>query len=137
MNDDRDCAELSAKADQLIAAMGAVAKSSGLQVSEIQERQRRQRMLVTGLIVSFALNAVLTIVIAVTGLGVLKNSDRLEDMQQRVGDQVICPYYKQLLKTEDDVPAGLTAEQLRERKATFVAIREGYALLGCKERRGW
>ncbi|MFD8117115.1 hypothetical protein [Streptomyces microflavus] len=125
---------LAAKADQLIVAMGEVAEASGVEVSALRDRQRRQRWLIWALSASVFLVVLLTAAIAVTGIGVIRNSDRLENNQRRVGQEVLCPFFAATLATENNPHENSNPKEMA---AIFKSIRHSWDVLGCGIDQDW
>jgi hypothetical protein len=128
---------LSRKADNLISAMTQVAEQSGYKLKTMEQRQRRQRAVLIGLISSFALDLAVTTALIFTGAEVRSNSREIDQVQQATRKDVLCPLYGIFLSAEKNPPPpNETPAQAQRRVQAFKVIHEGYAILGCAQVNG-
>ncbi len=134
--------DLADKADRLIAAMESLAEKSGFRITAVETRQqeqersqRRSRVVIVAMAASFAIDIILTIIISFIGWGVVNNNDQLGDVQERVGNEVLCPLYEQLLAAVNKPPEpGMSEEELKAREEGARVVRQGFQALNCEEK---
>ena len=131
--------ELITLAAQLINEVDDLAEDSGQQFVSLARRARTNRMLIWVTIGSVILDLVLTIVLSVVGVGMQRNTDRIDALTQRLDQaqtvqrqKALCPLYQIFLDSKS--PAGRKAAPDPEKyDHAFVVIKEGYDALECDQ----
>lgn len=142
---------LVAQAERLIGLMQSVAKESGIRISTVEERveqreleaaalverQKELRRMTVALIVAFVLIVTANAGIVLLGLGVREQAREVENIQEKVTGEVLCPLYQQFINS--DTPraraiAKAAGQDMKVREHAFAVIREGYKTLDCENR---
>lgn len=102
--------------------VGALEKRLGVAQDKLNREVKRNRRIMWGLIVSFALDIVLTGAFAF-------NAYRIDALQQRTSGEVLCPLYGLFLDSYH--PERQPPERLAEYEASFAVLRKSYEVLDC------
>lgn len=121
--------------------MESLAEKSGFRITAVETRQKEQersqkraRVVIVAMAASFAIDIILTIIISFIGWGVVNNNDQLGDVQERVGNEVLCPLYEQLLAAVNKPPEpGMSKGELEAREEGARVVRQGFQALNCEE----
>lgn len=128
--------ELAARADLLTEAVTRLSDAVNALASNQERMKRALALTVVGLLLDF--------ILTVAGILLFANqrdinhrlidaNGRLESVQLRTSDQVLCPLYKLFITFEPrakDNPA-FTPEERAERARAYEVIHQGYDTLGC------
>lgn len=126
-------------AKQLIDEVDELAEGSGQQFVSLAKRARTNRMLIVVTIASVAIDLVLTAVLAVIGVGMQHNTDRIDALTQRLDDsqtvqrqKALCPLYQIFLDSKSAAGRAAAVDPKKYDHA-FVVIQQGYEALQCDQ----
>jgi len=98
---------------------------------------QRTRRLISWTIIGLVLDLTLTIVVGVlfnnqqgTSRRIERNAENIRLVQQRTGNEVLCPLYGLFLASFDPTSAAARKDPAKY-EASFRVIRTGYQVLGC------
>ncbi len=126
-------------ARQLITEIDELGIKAGDQFVSLAKRARTNRVLIMATIVSVGLDLVLTVVLALIGIGMQHNTDRIDALTQRLDtaqtvqrQKALCPLYQIFLDSKS--PQGRKAAPDPEKyDHAFVVISDGYKALDCNQ----
>jgi len=134
---DERLVELVGLASTLISEIEALASDSGKQFVSLAQRARTNRMLILATIFSVLIDFVLTIVLAVIGVGMQHNTDRIDNLTQRLDQaqtvqrqKALCPLYQIFLDSKS-AAGRKAAPDPKKYDHAFVVIKQGYDALEC------
>lgn len=138
MNDpDARMARLVDMAVQLTDEVEEMAKDSGHQFTSLAKTARTNRRLIWGTIIGGALDVVLTVVLAVIGVGVTSNTHRIDALTHQLNmdnteqrKRALCPLYG-IFKDSRSAKGRAAAPDPQKYDHAFDVIDEGYRVLGC------
>jgi hypothetical protein len=126
--------ELASKADRLIHSMESLAQQSGVKIAAVEERQRKQRRIITAVLISFLMDIVVTVLIAVGAANLSNTQNSVKDLQGNQGDQ-LCSLYTIFINADTPAQkkvAEKSGQDLKYRRVAFDQIRESYRKLDCE-----
>ena len=131
--------ELITLATTLIAEVDELAGDSGKQFVSLAKRARTNRILITVTIFSVLIDLALTVVLAIIGTSMQHNTDRIDQLTQRLDNsqtvqrqKALCPLYQIFLDSKS-AAGRAAAPDPKKYDHAFVVIRQGYDALGCDE----
>lgn len=137
-----ELARLIAMADELAQETRQLGGSTADTVERLGKRARTNRVLIYGLIGSFALDIMLTIVLAFGFVGLQQQSDRLDTITQRLNvaqtvqrQKALCPLYQVFLDSKSPEARARSVDPKKYDEA-FKTIEDGYNALKCSEFKG-
>jgi hypothetical protein len=124
-------------AEQLISEIETLAVDSGQQFVSLAKRARFNRMLITVTAASVLIDLIITVVLTMVGIGWQHNTDRIDQLTQRLDEaqtvqrqKALCPLYQVFLDSKS--PQGrAAAPDPNKYDHAFVVIKEGYDALEC------
>lgn len=124
---DARIAELTEAAEEVVAAVNALNRETGGQLTTLAVRAKRNRMMIWGLALSLFLDFILTLFMIVV-------TQKVDEAQQLTKNQVLCPLYQQFVNA--DTPearerAKTAGQNLKERDEAFRVIHKSYDALRC------
>jgi hypothetical protein len=126
-------------AEQLIAEVDELSKDSGKQFVSLAKRARTNRMLISITAASVMIDIVLTIVLTVIGVGMQRNTDRIDQLTQRLDQaqtvqrqKALCPLYQIFLDSKSAAGRNAAPDPKKYDHA-FVVIKQGYEALNCDQ----
>jgi hypothetical protein len=126
-------------AEQLIAEVDELAQDSGNQFVSLAKRARTNRMLIVATIASVTIDLVLTVVLALVGVGWQQNTDRIDKLTKRLDtaqtvqrQKALCPLYQVFLGSKSDAGRKAAPDQEKYDHA-FEVIQDGYDVLECDQ----
>lgn len=128
---------LSQRAEGLTTAVGELSAA----VTELAANQTRMKRVIYWTVSGLLLDLILTVVVSVLFSNQRETSDqiahansRIEEVQQRTSDEVLCPLYTVLLAFEprSTTSPTLTEEERQSRLQAYEVVRRGYTVLGCR-----
>jgi len=132
-------AELAALAMQLIEEVDELSKDSGAQFVTLAKRARTNRMLIVATIVSVSIDLIITIVLALVGVNMQHNTDRIDALTQRLDEaqtvqrqKALCPLYQIFLDSKSS-QGRKAAPDPQKYDHAFVVIKDGYKILNCDQ----
>lgn len=104
------------------------------ELDSLTRRSVANRRMVIMVIAGLILDVSLTIIVALTVIGVTSNSNTINELVRLQHDSALCPMYQ--LFIDSDTPAGRESARQRgndmaEREKLFNVIRASYAALNC------
>jgi hypothetical protein len=131
---------LTAAAQELIDRIGELDRESGTAIVDIAQRARSNRRLIWLVLAGLVLDALLTVAMAIGGVGIAHNNQRIDRVNARLNDaqttqraKALCPLYKLFIDSEKFTPPSQTPEQAAARVDAFKIIHQGYDALDCKK----
>lgn len=128
---------LAARAEVLTRSVQTLSTS----VAQLAESQARIKKVMRWTLIGLALDLVFTVVAGVlfnsqrlTNDRVAETNQRIEQVQNRTSNEVLCPLYRLFIAFEPravDNPA-FSPEEREQRRAAYVVIHQGYDTLGCR-----
>jgi hypothetical protein len=135
-----DVEALTRAAMELIGQVDELNRESGTTIVDLAQRTRSNRRLIWLVLAGLALDVVLTVAMAIGGVGIAHNSRRLDTVTARLDDaqatqraKALCPLYKLFIDSERFTPPNQTPEQAKARVDAFKIIHQGYDALDCKK----
>lgn len=124
-------------AEQLISEIETLAVDSGQQFVSLAKRARFNRMLITVTAASVLIDLIITVVLTLVGIGWQHNTDRIDQLSQRLDTQqtvqrqkALCPLYQIFLDSKS-AAGRKAAPDPKKYDHAFVVIKEGYDALEC------
>jgi hypothetical protein len=118
---------LTETAGELTQAVGTLTA----EVQRLSKRAKRNVTLIRWTIAGLIMDVTLTLVVGVLFHLVQNNSHHIQNVQTKVGNQVLCPLYQIFLKSYD--PNSTTAKlDPKKYEQQFQVIRNSYKILECK-----
>lgn len=131
--------ELIGLATTLISEVETLAGDSGKQFVSLAQRARTNRMLILATAASVFIDLVLTVVLAVIGVGMQHNTDRIDTLTQRLDNsqtiqrqKALCPLYQIFLDSKSAAGRAAAPDPHKYDHA-FVVIKQGYDALECSK----
>lgn len=126
-------------AETLIGEVDELSKDSGKQFVSLAKRARINRLLIVGAIGSVIIELALTAVLAVLGVSMVHNTQRIDALTQRLDlaqtvqrQKALCPLYQIFLDSKS--PQGrAAAPDPKKYDHAFVVIADGYKVLACDQ----
>lgn len=127
---------LSQRAEGLTTAVAELSTAVG----RLATNQTRMRHVIYATIAGVMLDLVLTVVVSVlfsnqreVSNQISEANSRIETVQRRTSDEVLCPLYKVLLSFEPRASTSptITPEERQARVEAYDVVRQGYVVLGC------
>jgi hypothetical protein len=114
-----------------------LANKSGQQFVSLARTARTNRRMIVALIMSVALDVVLTVVLSLVGIGVVDNTNRIDSLTQQLNQdnteqrrRALCPLYG--VFSDSKSPEGRAAAPDKAKyDHAFEVIEDGYLVLGC------
>jgi len=135
---DERLVELVGLASTLISEIESLASDSGKQFVSLAQRARTNRMLILATIFSVLIDFGLTIVLAIIGTGMQHNTDRIDQLTQRLDQaqtvqrqKALCPLYQIFLDSKS-AAGRKAAPDPKKYDHAFVVIKNGYEALECE-----
>lgn len=132
-------AELVEMARLLVNDFDEFAAESGKQFTSLAKRARTNRRLIFVVLVGCVLDILLTIIIVVTGAGVIANTRRIDALTNRIDlaqtvqrQKALCPLYQVFLDSKSP-QARAQAPDPKKYDHAFVVIKQGYDALECNK----
>src|SRR6266702_1764330 len=119
--------------EELASTAGELAqevKTLTTEVVALRKRSFSNRKLIRWTIVGLILDITLTLVVGVLFHLVQSNSNHIQDVQTKVGNQVLCPLYSIFLQSYNPNSAAAKANP-QTYEAQFTVIRNSYKILDC------
>lgn len=126
---------LTRAANELIAKVGAINKTSGERV-EILAKDAKLNRRVTGALV--AIVGVLVVIAAIAGIALystIQNTNRLDAGVTTSRQKALCPLYEVFLASDTKEAREAAPDKVKYDRA-YVVIRSGYEALGCNKFKG-
>jgi hypothetical protein len=132
-------AQMISLAQQLINEIDNLGEKAGYQFVSLAKRARTNRLLIIATAVSVAIDLIITVVLALVGVSMQHNTDRIDSLTQRLNEaqtvqrqKALCPLYQVFLDSES--AAGRKAAPDPEKyDHAFVVIHKGYDALECDQ----
>lgn len=129
--------ELISLATTLISEIEELSDASGKQLVSLARRARINRLLILATAASVIIDLVLTIVLTIIGVGMQHNTDRIDQLTQRIDEaqsvqrqKALCPLYQIFLDSKSDA-GRKAAPDPKKYDHAFVVIKQGYDALEC------
>lgn len=126
-------------AEQLIAEVDELSRDSGKQFVSLAKRARTNRMLITITAASVLIDLVLTAVLTIVGIGMQRNTDRIDALAQRLDQaqtvqrqKALCPLYQIFLDSKS-AAGRKAAPDPKKYDHAFIVIKQGYNALECDQ----
>ena len=133
---DEELTRLTQAATELMENVQALNRESGQQFVNLSKTAKFNRRMIWGLTASFALDVLLTILVAAGLLSLNDVTDRVDATQDTQKAQVLCPLYKLFIAAdtpENRERAKGAGQNLEDRAKSFEIIRHSYSVLKCDE----
>lgn len=132
-------AEIAAMARDFAEEFDEFARESGRQFTSLAHRARTNRRLIFVMLLGCALDIFLTVVLAIFGIGVEHNTNRIDDLTARLDYQqtvqrqkALCPLYQVFLDSKS-AAGRKAAPDPQKYDHAFVVIKQGYDALDCSK----
>jgi hypothetical protein len=132
-------AEIAALARDFSDEFDEFARESGKQFTSLAQRARTNRRLIFVVLLGCGLDILLTIVLAIFGVGVINNTNRIDDLTARLDQaqtvqrqKALCPLYQIFLDSKS-AAGRKAAPDPKKYDHAFVVIRQGYDALECDQ----
>lgn len=122
--------------EAVVAALEGVGQDTGQALAALRNRARMNRRLIRIQGILAGAMVIIIAILAVTLVGLSRNTKEIDDVQRRTSDQVLCPLYGAFLAAANNpIPDNIKNDpaQLEERAKAFAVIRQGYMVLDCKK----
>lgn len=114
-----------------------LATDEGVQFETLAQKAHRNRMLATSAIIGVFISVLILIALAVVGIGMQRNTNRIDQLTQRLDtaqtvqrQKALCPLYQIFLDSKS--PQGRkAAPDPKKYDHAFVVIQQGYDVLQC------
>jgi hypothetical protein len=123
---------LSELAAEIIDELDHLANDSGEQFVSLARRARTNRRLITAIIVSVALDVILSVFLALVTAQVVNLTDRLDTAQTIQRQKALCPLYQLFLDSQSAKGRAAAPDPVKY-DHSFVVIKDGYNALGCSD----
>lgn len=124
-------------ATALNAEVDVLARDSGRQFVTLARTARTNRLLIYAAITAGLVNLALVAVVSIIGIGLVKNTDRINDLTESINatqteqrTRALCPLYGVLLDNKS-VKGREAAPDKAKYDHAFEVINDGYMILGC------
>lgn len=126
-------------ATALNAEVEVLARDSGKQFVSLARTARTNRVLIYAAITAGLVNLALVAVVALIGVGLIKNTNRIDDLASSVNatqteqrTRALCPLYGIFLDSKSEMGRNAAPDKQKYDHA-FEVINEGYQVLGCDD----
>lgn len=124
-------------ATQLTDEIEEMATESGHQFTSLAKTARTNRRLIWGTIIGGFLDIVLTVVLAIIGVGVTSNTHRIDTLTNQLNQdntaarkRALCPLYG-IFKDSKSAAGRAAAPDPKKYDHAYEVINQGYLVLGC------